>query len=148
MADKSISQLDIATTVLGTDYFIIDNEVATKRATVNSLSSFLINLNGTYLSTTDIYSSFLISQIDYNAKMLTYSGTQNITAWIDSGLNSVGANTTVAQLNTGTVTIALSSSYNGTLVSYNQLYTTAGPGAVASIGRVRNNVFLLTGLLQ
>lgn len=148
MDDQLISQLNIATAVLGTDYLIVDNEVETKRATVNTLSSFLVNLNGTYLNTTNISNSFVISQVDYNAKMLIYSGVQNITAYIDNALNTVGANTTVAQLSTGTITINLSAGYNARLVSYNSLYTTAGVGAVASIGRVSNGVFLLTGLLQ
>jgi len=80
--------------------------------------------------------------------MITYTGMQNITAFITNNINVNGFVSTVAQLSTGTITIALSSTYSATRIAYNNSFTTAGVGAVASLMRVSNNQFLITGLLQ
>lgn len=100
-----------------------------------------------YINTTSISGNYLISTNDVG-KILVYSATSPITAYITSSLNTSGFNTTVAQLSTGTITIALSNNYSANLISYSNLVQTAGVGAVATIARVLNNTFLITGLLQ
>jgi hypothetical protein len=53
MADKTISQLEVANTILKTDYIIVDNTEVTRRAEVNSLSSlYATNNNFNTLSST------------------------------------------------------------------------------------------------
>jgi hypothetical protein len=90
------------------------------------------------------------SFIDLQSGVLTsYSNTQNITAYIGPEINTPNFVTTVAQLSSGTITLKLSSSYtDGSLISYGDLYETAGVGATANIVRVSDNKFLITGLLQ
>jgi hypothetical protein len=100
-----------------------------------------------YLNVASISGNYLISTNDLG-RMLVYSATSPITAYITSSLNISGFNTTVAQLSTGTITIALSSNYSANLISYSNLVQTAGTGAIATIARVLNNTFLITGLLQ
>jgi len=100
-----------------------------------------------YLNVVSISGNYLISTNDLG-RMLVYSATSPITAYITSSLNISGFNTTVAQLSTGTITIALSSNYSANLISYSNLVQTAGTGAIATIARVLNNTFLITGLLQ
>jgi hypothetical protein len=100
-----------------------------------------------YLNVASISGNYLISTNDLG-RMLVYSATSPITAYITSSLNISGFNTTVAQLSTGTITIVLSSNYSANLISYSNLVQTAGTGAIATIARVLNNTFLITGLLQ
>jgi hypothetical protein len=65
MADKRISQLDIATSVLGSDYLIVDNTEVTKRAVVNSLSSvYTFNTNFNTLNTTVGVLSDAVARLD------------------------------------------------------------------------------------
>ena len=45
MADKTISQLEVASTILKTDYIIVDNTEVTRRAEVNSLSGLYATAN-------------------------------------------------------------------------------------------------------
>jgi hypothetical protein len=45
MADKTISQLEVANTIFKTDYIIVDNTEVTKRAEVGSLSSLYVTSN-------------------------------------------------------------------------------------------------------
>ena len=45
MASKTISQLEVANTILKTDYIIVDNTEVTRRAEVNSLSSLYATSN-------------------------------------------------------------------------------------------------------
>ncbi len=42
MADKTISQLEVASTILKTDYIIVDNTEVTRRAEVNSLTGLYV----------------------------------------------------------------------------------------------------------
>jgi hypothetical protein len=100
-----------------------------------------------YLSISSISSNYTILSSDANS-LLTYSGTQNISAYITNNINTAGFNTTVSQLSSGTVSLLLSSGYSANRISYSNLYTTAGIGAMISLIRVSNNTFLVSGLLQ
>lgn len=65
MADKRISQLDIATSILGSDYLIIDDTEVTKRAEVNSLSSiYTLDTNFNTLNTTVSGLSDAVGRLD------------------------------------------------------------------------------------
>jgi hypothetical protein len=100
-----------------------------------------------YLSISSISSNYTILSSDANS-LLTYSGTQNISAYITNNINTAGFNTTISQLSSGTVSLLLSSGYSANRISYSNLYTTAGIGAMISLIRVSNNTFLVSGLLQ
>ena len=119
-------------------------------STVQTLSAYVetkvAEVSRVSLSSVDTDFSF----IDLQSGVLTsYSNTQNITAYIGSEINTPNFVTTVAQLSSGTITLKLSSSYTaGSLISYGDLYETAGVGATANIVRISNNKFLITGLLQ
>jgi hypothetical protein len=111
---------------------------------VNSFSSQW----GGYAKLNSIPTTYNILSSDIGST-ITYTGYQNITAYITSPINTTGFITSIAQLSSGTVTISLSSSYTaGNLISYGSLYTTAGKGAIASLIRTSDNNFLLAGLLQ
>lgn len=94
-----------------------------------------------------VSNSFQLTESNWG-ELITYTGVTPITAWVTSNINSEGYNTTIAQLSSGGVTVALSSYAAGTLISYGDLYETAGSGAVVSITRVSDNKFLITGILQ
>jgi hypothetical protein len=84
-----------------------------------------------------------------SGKLITYSNTSNITAYITPGINTTGYTASLAQLSSGTIKIAVSGTYTtGNLITYGGLVETAGVGATANITRVADNTFLLTGLLQ
>ena len=112
-----------------------------------SLCSSVQSSTSNYLNIDSISTSYTILSSDTN-RLLTYSGTPNITAYITNNLNTTGFNTTISQLSTGTISILLSSGYSANRISYSTLYTTAGIGAVVSLIRVSNNTFLVSGLLQ
>ena len=128
------------------------NQLTTNVTAETSKIAILSSLN-TYLPIVSAVnnSNFTIA-LSSMSNMITYTGTQNITAFITNNINVNGFVSTVAQLSTGTVTIALSSTYSATYsatrIAYNDSFTTAGVGAVASLMRVSNNQFLITGLLQ
>jgi len=103
--------------------------------------------SATYFDTIPTSTSFTISADNRN-KMIVYTNTSAITAYITTNINVAGFNTTIAQLSTGTVTIALSNNYSAGIISYGNLYTTAGQGAVVSLIRASDNIFLISGLLQ
>ena len=110
--------------------------VETKVAEVSRVSLSSVNTNFNFI---DLQSGVLTS----------YSNTHNITAYIGPAINTPNFVTTVAQLSSGTITLKLPSSYTGgSLISYGDLYETAGVGATANIVRVSDNKFLITGLLQ
>ena len=113
----------------------------------NSLSSFVVDRT-TRVTLTTALTSFNFTN-DQSGVITTYTKTPNITAYVNSDVNTPNYVTTVAQLSTGSVTIRLHPSYTtGVLISYGELYETAGKGATANIVRVTDNTFLLTGLLQ
>lgn len=121
----------------------IDSQFSELYSNINTLSSFWSG----YLQINDASVDYIIASTDAGA-IITYSDTQNITAFITPQINTTGFATTVAQLSTGTVTLALSSDYTAKLISYESLFTTAGEGAVLSLIRTSNDTFLITGLLQ
>lgn len=149
--------MSLATNVENSDFIMIDNTIETKKTTVGSLSSCFATKNE--LQTTQrvntldlgnilIGSNYTLSLSDLG-KMLMYSKTSPITAFVTSAINTIGYNTMITQLSSGSVTIALSSNYtSGGLISYGNLFTTAGVGAIASIARVSDNNFLISGILQ
>lgn len=113
----------------------------------NSLSSFVVDKT-TRVTLNTTLTSFNFTN-DQSGVITTYTKTPNITAYVNSDVNTPNYVTTVAQLSTGSVTIRLHPSYTtGVLISYGELYETAGKGATANIVRVTDNTFLLTGLLQ
>ena len=137
MTETKISQLAISSSLNGTEYLIVDNTEVTRRTTINSLSSVLTLTNNQefnelkntiktlssfssgYLQIKDITSDYTLLSTDTGIT-ITHSNTQNITAYITNKINTVGFNTSIAQLDTGTITIALSSNYaNAKLISYN-----------------------------
>lgn len=95
----------------------------------------------------ELAGNYLIESSDIG-KILTYSYSAPITAYISQQINTTGFNTTISQLSSGTVTVLLSSYPTGRIISYCGLYETAGEGSTASIIRVSDNNFLLNGLLQ
>jgi hypothetical protein len=93
--------------------------------------------------------SDIILRASDSGGMITYSESTNISAYINNNINLDGYTVTIAQLGGGTITIALSSSYNeGNMISYGDLFETAGPGSTVSITRVSDNNYLIAGLLQ
>lgn len=165
MAETKITQLVISPSIDGTEYLIVDNTEVTRRTTINSLSTIDVLTNkqefnelknsivtlssywAGYLKINSATTNYRILSSDIGG-MITYTGSQNITAFITNDINITGFTTTISQLSSGTVTVALSSGYNSSLISYGNLYTTAGKGAVASIIRTSNDIFLISGILQ
>lgn len=122
------------------------NQLTTSVTVETSKIATLSSLN-TFLPIVSAAGNFTIALSSMN-NMITYTGSQNVTAFITNNINVNGFVSSVSQLSTGTVTIALSSTYAATRIAYNNSFTTAGVGAVASLMRVSNNQFLITGLLQ
>lgn len=165
MPSVRISNLETAASITGNEFLVLDDTSVTRKTTVRSLSTFYFETNeqklneiknavitlssywSTSLNLNPVTINYTILPTD-SAGMIIYSGTQNITAFITNSINITGFNTTISQLSTGTITIAPSSGYNASLISYGDLYTTAGKGAVASLIRTSDNVFLISGLLQ
>jgi hypothetical protein len=115
--------------------------------TVRSNSASWSN-NNTRVTLNTVLTSFNFTN-DQSGVITTYTKTPNITAYVSSDINTSNYVTTIAQLSSGSVTIKLHPSYTtGILISYGELYETAGKGATANIVRVTDNTFLLTGLLQ
>jgi hypothetical protein len=141
-----ISNLPTANTLIATDYFIIDNNEQTSKISASDLFKNTVELTRVTLSSTD--TSFVV-QDNQSGILITYSNTSNITAYITPHINTTNFVTTLAQLSSGTITVGLSSSYtDGNLISYGDLFETAGKGSTVNITRVSNNNFLITGLLQ
>jgi hypothetical protein len=161
MPNVRIANLETAASITGNEFLVLDDASVTRKTTVRSLSTFYFEkLNeiknavialssywSTSLNINNVTGDYKITPLD-SAGMVAYSGTQNITAFITNDIDLTGLNTTIAQLSSGTVTVALSSGYSGSLISYGDLYTTAGKGAVASVIRTSNDTFLISGLLQ
>jgi hypothetical protein len=172
MAETKISQLTISPSIDGTEYLIVDNTEVTRRTTINSLSTVysltnkqefnelkneftelkngIETLSGNwagYLKVNNIIEDYNIQPSDAGG-IITYTGTQNITLTVTSDINTTGFTTTFSQLSSGTITVVPANNYSGSLISYGDLYTTAGKGAVASVIRTSNDTFLISGLLQ
>lgn len=163
MADKTISQLEVADTILSTDYIIIDNTEVTRRAEVSSLSSLYVPN-----SITTSAGLTILGATDHQAQITALT---NITDTSDTTINLTIAdsgkiihctspyavtinmpstdpngNFTVAVIQGGLGMVTFSA--NGkTLNSYNSLYSIAGQHAWASVIRVAPNIYNLTGTL-
>ena len=150
---SSIVQLNSATWSQGNSAVntVVQSNSATWNNTTSTVQSnsatWSQSNSATYFDTIPTSTSFTISADNRN-KMIVYTNTAAITAYITSNINVAGFNTTIAQLSTGTITIALSNNYSASIVSYGNLYTTAGKGAVVSLIRANDNIFLISGLLQ
>lgn len=158
------SNITEARDILGltTSFETLSNDINNKNTTqINNLSSNLyleIQTNNNELSsfvnekvtrlTSEVISTTFSILSNKSGVMFLYTGNDNISAFITPSVNIVGFTSSFAQLSTGSITIALSSYPNGRIISYGQLYKTAGEGATANITRVDNNNFLLTGLLE
>jgi hypothetical protein len=104
--------------------------------------------NSIILNVVQLSSNYIIQSSDFG-KLLLYSNVQPITAFVTSNINLNGFNASFAQLSSGNITVKLSSNYTSSnLISYGSLFSTGGEGSTASIMRVLDNKFLLTGLLQ
>jgi hypothetical protein len=165
MTETKIAQLVISPSIDGTEYLIVDNTEVTRRTTINSLSTVysltnkqefnelkngIETLSGNwagYLKVNNIIEDYNIQPSDAGG-IITYTGTQNITLTVTSDINTTGFTTTFSQLSSGTITVVPANNYSGSLISYGDLYTTAGKGAVASVIRTSNDTFLISGLLQ
>lgn len=78
---------------------------------------------------------------------LTYTGYENITAFISQNTNTNGFISTLAQLSTGAITIRAAADYtDAVLTSYNDLLTLSAKGTVANITRTSNNNFFVAGI--
>lgn len=169
MNPVKISQLDINVLLNSTDSLVIDDGIDTTRTSLATLSDYLsgaITENFDALGDQfDTLSDFVdekfnqttlgsvtedtILDLESSGKLITFTDTSNITAYVTDVINSPGYTVSLAQMDTGTITIALSDDYVlGSLVSYGDLLETAGPGSTANIICTSNNTFLVTGLLQ
>jgi predicted phosphoribosyltransferase len=145
MATTTINNLNYAYSVNGNERIIIDDGVTTQNTAINTLSSLFLTVPASKIIQLKSLpnSTYTLLSSDCG-KMMTYNGTTNIIVNIPSSVNIEGFQVTISQLNVGVITL----NSPGTLISYNNSYTTAGVGAIASIIRTSNNVFLLAGLLQ
>jgi hypothetical protein len=80
--------------------------------------------------------------------MLYWNGTTNINLSVSQTLNIPNFTVSVVQLSSGSVTITKIASYNCELISYGDLFETAGKGSVASIISIPADRYLITGILQ
>jgi hypothetical protein len=163
MADKTISQLEVADTILSTDYIIIDNTEVTRRAEVSSLSGLYVpnsittSAGRTILSATNHQAQITaLSNITDNGSTtinLTIADSGKIihctspyAVTINMPSTDPGGNFTVAVIRGGLGMVTFNA--NGkTLNSYNSVYSIAGQHAWASVIRVAPNAYNLTGTL-
>jgi hypothetical protein len=120
--------------------------ITTTESNYETLSNFVIK-KVTELSLEEVNSSFEIPP-NKSGFMFLYTGSSNISAFVTSSINLSGFTASFAQLSSGSITILLNSYPSGRIISYGDLYETAGEGSTANVTRVTNNNFLLTGLLQ
>jgi hypothetical protein len=114
----------------------------------NLLNTFdAISAAFTYGQIGELSGSSIINPL-YKGGMLYWNGTTNINLSVSQTLNIPNFTVSVVQLSSGTITITKVNSYNCELISYGDLFETAGKGSVASIISIPADRYLITGILQ
>lgn len=127
---------------------ITEDEGVTVATPLSSFDEYFRGNVTNKVSLTEVFSTHGLSANNSSA-VVFYTGTDNITAYIGDVVNVEGYNTTYIQLSSGSIMFAIDSEYSdGQLISYANLYESAGQGSTMSIVRLRDNIFILNGLLQ
>lgn len=119
-----------------------------KSETVGEARTILGIPDWSYNNTKVISTDYVLTISDLGG-LIIYDSPSDHFIDVPESINVDFFNVNIVQVGDGGLTFRISSGYgNGEIISYGDLFQTAGKGSPATILRYSNNKFLLTGILQ